>query len=179
MKKLILLGAMLAMVLVAVSPALAQIAGEAGLEEVESGGATGSSEVANKGNLVNQCAAILNATQSGNPAAVAALPQYITETDDIEISGSTIAISPELASECNQVIEVKGKEEKKPEVKVEVKAPKVEVKPGEAPKVEVKAEAPKVEVKALPKTGGEASLLALGAGALLVAGGLLVRRIIR
>ena len=40
--------------------------------------------------------------------------------------------------------------------------------------------APKAEAKAeLPKTGGGASLLALGAGALLVGGGLVARRIIK
>jgi LPXTG-motif cell wall-anchored protein len=171
LKKLVLLAAMLAMVLVAVAPAFAQIGAGAGQEEIESGGAEGAVGVTNKGDLANQCAALLNAVQTGNATAAAGIAQYLGATDDIEIAGSSIALSPELASECNQTISVKGKEEKKPEVKVEVK-------PG-APKVEVKAEAPKVEVKALPKTGGEASLLALGAGALLVAGGLLVRRIIR
>jgi LPXTG-motif cell wall-anchored protein len=55
--------------------------------------------------------------------------------------------------------------------------------PAPAPKVEEKKAAPpppKVEEKKeLPKTGGGASLLALGAGALLVAGGLLARGILR
>src|SRR3954454_6782595 len=63
-------------------------------------------------------------------------------------------------------------------------APKAEAPKAEAPKAEApKAEAPKPEApKAeLPKTGGgsAASLFALGAGALLVGGGLLVRRIIK
>ena len=58
-------------------------------------------------------------------------------------------------------------------------APKAEAPKAEAHKAEApKAEAPKAE---LPKTGGgsAASLFALGAGALLVGGGLLVRRIIK
>ncbi len=70
--------------------------------------------------------------------------------------------------------------------------PKAEAKAGKA---EAKAEAPKAEAKAgkaeakaeakakeLPKTGGvagAASLVGLGAGALLVAGGLIARRITR
>ena len=47
--------------------------------------------------------------------------------------------------------------------------------------VEAKAPPKKEEQKELPKTGGDgsASLLALGAGALLVGGGLLARRIVR
>src|ERR671939_539127 len=50
--------------------------------------------------------------------------------------------------------------------------------PPPAPKAEAPAPAPKAE---LPKTGGAggASLFALGAGALLVAGGLVARRIIK
>ena len=189
MKKLLLLCAVLAMMLVAVAPALAQVGAESGLEEVESGDAEGSAEVANKGDLSNQCAPILNVLNSGSPVSTAALSQYITETDDIEIEGSTIEISPELAAECNQSIAVNKGEVKAGEAKVEVKAgeaPKVEVKAGEAPGVAVApggavvaAPGGAAEVKQLPKTGGEASLLALGAGALLVAGGLLVRRIIR
>ncbi len=58
--------------------------------------------------------------------------------------------------------------------KAECPKPKEEAKP--APKMEEKKE----EKKELPKTGGgSASLFALGAGALLVAGGLLARRIVR
>ena len=177
------------MVLVAVAPALAQVGAGAGIEEAESGDAEGSTEVSNKGDLTSQCVTGGNFTQSGNAVGAGAVGQYQTGTDDIGIGGSTIEFGGGIAGECTQTIEVKGAEKKvevkAPEVKVEV--PKVEVK-AEAPKVEVKAEAPKVEVKveekkeekkALPKTGGEASLLALGAGVLLVAGGLLARRIIR
>ena len=71
-------------------------------------------------------------------------------------------------------------EEAKEEAKEEQKeAEKAKEKAKEAEK---KAEAKKEEKKKeMPKTGGmgSASLLALGAGALLVGGGLLVRRIVR
>ena len=64
--------------------------------------------------------------------------------------------------------------------KAEAKAAKAEAKAkGEQKKAEQKkAEAKKEEKKEMPKTGGVggASLLALGAGALLVGMGLLVRR---
>jgi LPXTG-motif cell wall-anchored protein len=57
------------------------------------------------------------------------------------------------------------------------KAPPPPPKPAPAPAPAPKAE----EKKELPKTGGSgaASLFALGAGALLVAGGLVARRIVR
>src|ERR671932_55770 len=62
-------------------------------------------------------------------------------------------------------------------------APKATPAPPPPPKAEAPAPAPKAEApKAeLPKTGGAggASLFALGAGALLVAGGLVARRIIK
>ena len=54
--------------------------------------------------------------------------------------------------------------------------------PAPAPPPKAEAPAPKVEEKKeLPKTGGSgtASLFALGAGALLVAGGLVARRIVK
>ncbi len=51
-----------------------------------------------------------------------------------------------------------------------------------AAKAEAKAAQPSDKMKEMPKTGGvpiNASLLGLGAGALLVGGGLLVRRVTR
>jgi LPXTG-motif cell wall-anchored protein len=54
----------------------------------------------------------------------------------------------------------------------EAKAGGAEAKAGEAPKAEAKAQT-------LPATGGSAAPFALGAGALLVAGGLLARRMIK
>ena len=107
MKKLMLLAAILAIALVAVAPALAQVTTEAGLEEIESGGAAGTTEVANKGDLVSQCVTSGNVTNSGNAVAAAGVTQYQTETDDIEIAGSTIVVAPEIAGECTQSITVK------------------------------------------------------------------------
>jgi LPXTG-motif cell wall-anchored protein len=59
-------------------------------------------------------------------------------------------------------------------------APKAAPAPAPAPKVEEKkVEAKKEEKKELPKTGGSGTtpLFSLGVGALLVAGGLVARRI--
>ncbi len=67
--------------------------------------------------------------------------------------------------------------------------------PAPAPKAEVKADTPQTKAaattstpkaeaksttsKQLPATGGDASLFALGAGVLLVTGGLLARRLVK
>ena len=107
MKKLMLLMAILAMVAVALAPALAQVTTEVGIEEVESGDAEGSTAVSNKGDLVNQCVTSGNFTNSGNAVGAEAVTQYQTETDDIELVGSAIVFGGEIGGECTQTIEVK------------------------------------------------------------------------
>ncbi len=173
-----LLAAMVALALVAAAPAIAQVSQEAEQEDVESGGVEPAVGIANKGNNVNLCTAVLQQAQSGNVQNVQGVSQYqIPELDDIEFEGSTITITPELVSECTQTIEQAAAAAAKG--KAEAKAGKAEAK-AEAPKAEAKAG--KAEAKALPPTGGVAgvtSLLGLGAVALLVAGGLIARRIIR
>ena len=105
--KLILLMAMLALVVVAAWPAMAQVVAGAGIEEVESGGAEGSTEVSNKGDLVNQCVTSGNFANSGNAVSAGAVSQYQTETDDIGIGGSSLVFGGGIAGECTQTIEVK------------------------------------------------------------------------
>ena len=201
MRKLMMLAALLAMVLVAAAPALGQVVEEFEIEEAESGDVEPSAEIANKGDSVNQCVGLLQQANSGNVQNIQGVNQYaVKESDDIELTGSNITISPEAALECEQKIEQAaaagkgeakaGKAEAKAGEKAEAKAGKAEAKAGEAKaeakagKAEAKAEEKKgkEEKKELPKTGGSAgsaSLLALGAGALLVGGGLIARRIIR
>ncbi len=184
MRKLMLLAAMVALALVAAAPAMAQVSQEAEQEDVESGGVEPAVGIANKGNNVNLCSAVLQQAQSGNVQNVQGATQYqIPELDDIEFEGSTITITPELVNECTQVIEQAAAAAAAPkgEAKAKAEAPKAEAKAGKA-EAKAEAKAGKAEAKALPKTGGVAgvtSLLALGAVALLVAGGLVARRIIR
>ena len=182
MRKLMLVAAMVALALVAAAPAVAQIAQETEQEDIESGGVAPAVEIANKGNNVNLCAAVLQQAQSGNVQNVQGTVQYETEVDDIEFEGSTITITPELVSECTQTIQQAAAAAAAPKAAPppppKAEAPKAEAKAGKA---EAKAEA-KAKPKELPPTGGVAgvaSLVGLGAGALLVAGGLIARRIIR
>jgi LPXTG-motif cell wall-anchored protein len=192
LRRLTLLAAMLAMVLVASAPAVAQV-GQESEQEGESGEVGQSFEVSSSGGSANQCAEILAAAQSGNAQNVTDVIEADSDADDFEFEdgGSSIGVSPELAEQCEQAINQAASAVSKAEEKKASPAPnaapaptpKSEAKKEEAKKEEAKKqEAKKQEAKKeLPKTGGSgaAPLLALGAGALLVTGGLLVRKIAR
>ena len=92
---------MLALSLVA-APAMAEVVAGSSVEEVESGDAEGTFEVSNGGDLSNQCAVGGNFANSGNAVSSAAVSQYQTETDDIEIEGSSIVFGGGIAGECTQ-----------------------------------------------------------------------------
>jgi LPXTG-motif cell wall-anchored protein len=187
-----MVGAMLAMMLVAATPAIAQIgtqnkggggssptplAQEFAAEDVESGDVEPVLDISNKGDQVNLCANVLQSAQSGNLQNQQGLLQYKSFPDEIEFEGSRIEITPELANECTQVIEQAAAAGEK----AEAKAGKAEAKAGAAEAKAAPAPGPApAPARVLPATGGIAPLLAVGAGAaLLLGGGLLVRRIIR
>ena len=188
MRRLTLLAAMLAIVLFASGPAVAQVEQESE-QEGESGEVGQSFEVSSSGGSANQCAEILAAAQSGNAQNVSDVIEADSDADDIEFEegGSSIGVSPELAEACeqavNQAASAAGKSEKKatptPAPKTApTPAPKLETKKEETKKEKTKKEKTKKE---LPKTGGSgaASLFAFAGGALLVIGGLLVHKIVR
>ena len=130
--KLTLLGALvLAMVILTASPAMADVdieideideienswfefegeelegvSAEAGIEEVESGDAEGSFAVTNWGDLSNQSVFGWNFLNTGNAVSAVAISQEDTETDDIEIEGSSIWFGGELEGESTQGIVV-------------------------------------------------------------------------
>jgi LPXTG-motif cell wall-anchored protein len=185
LKKLVLLGALVAMVVVAAAPALAQVSQGESESRVTSGKSSPSFSVSNKGNNVSLCPSGQQVGQTGQVANEQGALQYQSKTGgpfggDIDFAGSELTVTPSETAECTQTIEQAAAAGPKAEAKAgkaeakggdpEAKAGKAEAKAGDAPP------------KALPKTGGiagTASLLGLGAGALLVAGGLLARRIIR
>ena len=171
MKKLMLLGAIVAMVAVAAAPALAQVGQGFSESRDKSGTATPKVEISNKGNNVNLCAQLQQAVNTGQVLNEQGVVQYLTKTDDIDFTGSEIGLTPSETAECTQQLS-----------QAAAAGPKAEAKAGKAEAKAGEAKAGGAEAKALPKTGGVAgmaSLLGLGAGALLVAGGLLARRIIR
>src|ERR671916_765099 len=82
-----LLAAMLAMVLVASAPALAQVEQE-DEQEGESGEVDQSFEVSGSGSNGNQCAPIQGVGQSGNGQSVTDVIASDSETDDFEFEES-------------------------------------------------------------------------------------------
>jgi hypothetical protein len=104
-KKMMLLAALLAMLIVAAVPAIAQIGQEAE-QESESGQIDQSFEVAGSGDNSNQCAGIQGVANTGNAQNQIDLIQYGSEADDFEFDevGSTLTVSPENSTACDQQV---------------------------------------------------------------------------
>src|ERR687884_1545318 len=178
LKKLMMLGALVAMVVVAAAPALAQVSQEESERRITSGKSSPSFSVSNKGNNVSLCPSGQQVGQTGQVANEQGVVQYNSKADDIEFAGSEIGVTPSETAECTQTIEQAAAAGPK----AEAKAGKAEAKGGEAKAGGAEAKAGGAEAKAcgaaaktLPATGrlDPAPLLGLSAGALLVAGGLL------
>ncbi|MDQ3966194.1 MAG: hypothetical protein M3246_07065 [Actinomycetota bacterium] len=106
MRKLMLLLAMVAIVLVAAAPAIAQVSQGFSEEDVESGDVEPVVEITNSGNNVNLCPTIHQAANSGNVQNEQGVVQYqVPEADDIGFGGSSITFETESAGECTQTIE--------------------------------------------------------------------------
>jgi maltose-binding protein MalE len=105
MKKLMLLAAVLAMVIVAAVPAIAQI-GQESEQESESGDVDQSFTVTSEGDNSNQCAGIQGVANTGNAQNQIDLIQYGSEADDFEFDevGSSIDVSPENSTSCDQQV---------------------------------------------------------------------------
>ena len=186
MKKLMLLAAMLALVVVAASPAFAQSGRSI---EVEEGDVSVTNESTVMDSIVSSCpASVTFGDETGNVQVATTAQQANIQIDgdenefEIEQALTQSGFNPEVATECTQeVAQAAAAGEGKAEAKAggaEAKAGGAEAKAAPAPKAEAKAGGAEAKAE-LPKTGGGASLLALGAGALLVGGGLVARRIIK
>ena len=106
MRKLMLLAAMVAIVLVAAAPAIAQVSQGFSQEDVESGGVAPVTEITNSGNNVSMCPVIHQSANSGNVQNEQGVVQYqVPEAGDIGFGGSSITMGAETAGECTQTIE--------------------------------------------------------------------------
>ncbi len=104
MKKLMMLAAMLALVALVAVPAIAQLEQEFE-QEAESGDVETEFSVENSGDNSNICASALQFGNTGNLQNVQGFVQYNTETEDIEVEGSSFTFEPSLEAECEQSIE--------------------------------------------------------------------------
>jgi hypothetical protein len=94
-RRLMVLATMLAMLVVAAVPALAQI-GEEAEQETESGEVNQDFSVTSEGDNSSQCANIQGVGNTGNAQNQLDLIQYGSEADDFEFDevGSTITVNP-------------------------------------------------------------------------------------
>ena len=120
MKKFIMLTAVLAMLVLAVAPALAQRGDndrhrffdrDGGItqeseQESESGDVNQSFNVSQTGDNSNQCVGIQGVANTGNAQNQIDLIQYGSDADDFEFDevGSNIEVSPSNSTECDQQV---------------------------------------------------------------------------
>jgi maltose-binding protein MalE len=105
MRKLMLLAALLAMLALAVVPALAQVDQESE-QDTDSGDVNQTFTVTGGGDNSNQCAGVSGAANTGNSQNQIDLIQYASEADDFEFdeTGSTITVSPVNTATCDQQV---------------------------------------------------------------------------
>ena len=107
MKKLMRLTAILALVLVAATPALAQVEGpNFDDQELESGGIDTETNISIEGNNNNQCAGLLQANNAGNFANQQGTLQYaLPNAGDNEFAGPETDFAPDNATDCQQQVQ--------------------------------------------------------------------------
>ena len=105
MKKLMLVVAMLAVVLIAAAPAIAQVAQGFGESRVTSGPASPKVEVKNTGDNVNLCPVVQQTANTGQVANEQGVVQYFSTADDLDFTGSSLTITPDESATCTQTIE--------------------------------------------------------------------------
>ncbi len=109
MRKLMLVAAMLAVVVVAAVPAIAQVSQELSERRIQSGPASPKVEIKNSGDNVNECGPIQQIANTGNVANEQGVVQYFSTADDLDFTGSSITIGTEsspasVTATCDQTI---------------------------------------------------------------------------
>ncbi len=105
MRRIMIVLSLVAIALVAIAPAMAQVSHEFSQEDVESGGVEPVVEITNSGNNANICPTVLQSANSGNVQNQQGVAQYQVGVDDIEFEGSTITFEVAAEGECVQTIE--------------------------------------------------------------------------
>src|SRR5919199_6442595 len=110
MKKFMLVVAMLAIVLAAAAPAIAEVGQEFSIRRDTSGSASPKVAVSNTGDNANLCPEVQQIAQTGQVLNEQGVVQYFSTADDLDFSGSSITIGTEsapadLSGTCTQTIE--------------------------------------------------------------------------
>ena len=105
MKKWMMLAAILALVLVAAAPVVAQVAFEIGDTENESGGIETENAFGIEGNNNSACLGQQQFGQTGNFTNQQGALQYASDADDLGFSGPGIGFAPESETACEQAVQ--------------------------------------------------------------------------
>jgi len=168
-------------------------------QDADSGDVDQSVDVVNTGDNVNLCLGVLQAANTGNAQNAQGAVQDGSEADEVELEGgSSITVTPQLIVDCRQIIyqiatgqrPVTGSRDVDAVLRsaalrggdnvpgfghLGIETNRAALKGAGSSSVGLsKSTTP----RSLPRTGG-GTLLGLGAGGLLVAGGLVVRKIFR
>ena len=101
-----MLAAMLAIVVIAAAPAIAQpLSQEFSERRITSGKASPSFSFSNSGDNVNACPTNQQIVNTGNVANEQGVTQYFTDTDDMDFTGSNITIDGSVSGSCTQTID--------------------------------------------------------------------------
>ena len=105
MKKLMLLAALLAMLALAVVPALAQVSQE-NEQDADSGDLNQQSTITGGGDNSNQCVGQQITGNTGNAQNQTNILQYASDDSEFEFddSGSTIDVNPVNTTNCKQAV---------------------------------------------------------------------------
>ncbi len=105
MKKWMMLAAILALVLVAAAPVVAQVGLSVGDTENESGEISTENSFAIEGDNNNACLGQLQFGQTGNFTNQQGALQYASDADDLGFAGPGISFAPENGTACEQAVE--------------------------------------------------------------------------
>ena len=102
MKKVMLLAALLAMVVVAAVPALAQVT-HSNEQDVESGDSTQNFTITGGGDNSNACQGVQGINNTGNATNNTSVLQYANDNPEVELDDSgNFTISPSSSTVCDQ-----------------------------------------------------------------------------
>ena len=163
-------------------------------QDADSGDVDQSVDVINTGDNVNLCLGVLQAANTGNAQNAQGVVQDGSEADEVELEGgSSITITPQLIVDCRQIIYqiVMGQQPASGDRNAVLRGGgnvpglgqlgigtnRAALKVAGTSRGAGLSKAANTR-RSLPRTGGGA-LLGLGAGVLLVAGGLAVRKVFR
>ena len=105
MKKLMIMAAMLALLLIVAIPAIAQVSEEFGQGIETTGAVTTNTNISSTGDNGSQCVAPLQFGNTGNVQNAQGFLQYNSTFDDIEVEGSTLGFTPTLTNTCSQTVQ--------------------------------------------------------------------------